>query len=130
MLTHSLASSWWLIAISISSGVFGQTLIKLGVDRPGAESDVSGLFSVILLILRSPFVFGGLVLYGIGALAWIAVLDRLDLSYAYPFLALNFILIAVVSRLLLDEIVPTARWLGLGFICVGILIVARTGMSN
>jgi len=117
--------AWWLIAISISSGVAGQTCIKLGVSHPAAGA-VMDLGSLILLILRSPLVLAGLVLYGAGALAWIVVLSRLNLSYAYPFLALNFILIAVVSRVVLGEVIPTMRWVGLALICVGILVVARS----
>lgn len=117
---------WWLIALSISTGVAGQTTIKIGVSQPQAAQHASGLWSLIGLILQSPWVLLGLTLYGIGAVAWIAVLARLDLSYAYPLLALNFVLITVTSRLLLGESVPTMRWLGLAVICVGILIVARS----
>ena len=61
-----------------------------------------------------------------GALAWILVLRRMDLSYAYPFLALNFVLIALVSRFFLGETVPPMRWVGILIICGGILLVARS----
>lgn len=118
--------AWWLIAISISAGVAGQTCIKLGVSRPATSGVVMGLDSLIALIFGSPLVLTGLTLYGLGALAWIAVLSRLNLSYAYPFLALNFILIALVSRLVLGEMIPTMRWIGLALICVGIVFVARS----
>ena len=78
-------------------------------------------------IVTQPLVLLGLMLYGCGALAWIAVLRRMDLSYAYPFLALNFVLITLVSRFFLGETVPLMRWAGIGIICVGILVVARSG---
>ncbi len=120
-----------LIFISILTGVAGQTVLKLGVSTPqAAERAISGPFDVIVLILHSPLVLLGLLLYGVGALAWIMVLSRLDLSYAYPFLALNFVLVTLSSRLILGEPIPTIRWLGIGFICVGILIVARSAMHN
>ena len=61
-----------------------------------------------------------------GALAWISVLSRLDLSLAYPFLALNFVLITLISRVFLGETVPTLRWLGILVIVGGILLVARS----
>ncbi|MEZ4731852.1 MAG: hypothetical protein R3E79_32425 [Caldilineaceae bacterium] len=51
------------------------------------------------------------------------------MSYAYPLLALNFVLITVSSRLILGESVPIARWIGLAVICVGILIVARSAQQ-
>jgi drug/metabolite transporter (DMT)-like permease len=58
--------------------------------------------------------------------AWIAVLARLELSLAYPFLALNFVLVALSSRLILGESVPALRWAGILVICLGILLVARS----
>ena len=120
---------WWLIALSISTGVAGQTAIKLGVSQPSTEGTVSGLFALVNLILTSPWVLLGLTLYGIGAVAWIAVLARLDLSLAYPLLALNFVLITLSSRLILGETVPTMRWIGMSVICVGIIIVARSAQA-
>jgi multidrug transporter EmrE-like cation transporter len=53
-------------------------------------------------------------------------LTRLDLSLAYPFLALNFVLIAIVSRLFLGETIPGLRWAGIAVICSGILLIARS----
>ena len=119
---------WWLILLSILSGVAGQTVIKMGVSQPGASEAATGLFSLVNMIVRSPLVLLGLVLYGIGALAWIAVLSRVDLSVAYPFLALNFILVTLSSLLFLGENVPALRWVGVLVICSGILLVARSSL--
>lgn len=121
-----IMSSLWLIALSIGSSVVAQTVIKIGVSAPGAETG-GGPLALIGMIVRSPLVLIGLVLYGVGALAWIAVLGRLDLSYAYPFLALNFVLITLASRIVLGESIPWQRWLGILVICVGIILVARSG---
>ena len=119
---------WWLILLSILSGVAGQTVIKMGVSQPGASEAATGLFSLVNMIVRSPLVLLGLVLYGIGALAWIAVLSRVDLSVAYPFLALNFILVTLSSLLFLGENVPALRWVGVLVICSDILLVARSSL--
>ena len=125
-LREKLMEYWWLILLSVVSGVAGQTVIKLGVSAPGSSEAAAGLVSLVTMIVRSPMVLLGLVLYGVGALAWIAVLSRLDLSMAYPFLALNFVLVTVSSRLILGETVPLLRWMGILVICVGILIVSRS----
>jgi drug/metabolite transporter (DMT)-like permease len=123
---EKMMQTWWLVLLSVASGVAGQTVIKLGVSQPGAAEATQNLIALVTMILRSPLVLLGLMLYGIGALAWIAVLSRLDLSMAYPFLALNFILVTVSSRFLLGEEVPTLRWLGILVICSGIWLVARS----
>ncbi len=120
-----LAQTWWLILISVTSGVSGQVFLKLGTEQ--SEDASPGLVGLITSIVTTPYMLLGLFLYGCGALAWIAVLKRMDLSYAYPFLALNFVLIAIVSRFILGEEVPALRWLGIAVICSGIFLVARTG---
>lgn len=123
---EQLQHTWWLILLSVASGVIGQTFLKLGVERPSAAGMDRGLVGLLTAIATSPQVLLGLFFYGCGALAWILVLRRMDLSYAYPFLALNFVLITLVSRFFLGETVPPMRWLGILIICSGILIVARS----
>lgn len=126
-MAEQLSQTWWLILLSVATGVAGQTVIKLGVERPDAVANSAGPAGLIRTIVMSPLVLLGLFLYACGALAWIAVLRRMDLSYAYPFLALNFVLITLVSRFFLGEDVPLLRWMGIGVICMGILVVARSG---
>lgn len=126
ILRTQLVNAWWLIAVSIAAGVAGQAAIKLGVG--GAPSGAGGLWGLVATIAQSPLILAGLALYGVGALAWIAVLAKLDLSYAYPFLALNFVLITLVARFGLGEVVPFARWMGVAVICAGIILIARSGL--
>lgn len=126
-MSQQLFPSIWLILFSVALGVAGQTAIKLGVSHPGAsETATASVLSLVTLVFHSPLVLLGLVLYGISAFAWIAVLSKLDLSVAYPFLALNFVLITIVSRVVLGETVPPLRWVGIAVIIVGILLVARS----
>jgi drug/metabolite transporter (DMT)-like permease len=44
----------------------------------------------------------------------------------YPFLALNMVLVALVSAFFLGETIPMLRWAGILVICAGILLVARS----
>ena len=122
----TLTSSFLLILLSVSFGVAGQTALKLGVSQPGVAETATSVFSIIGLIFKSPLVLLGLFFYAGGALAWIAVLARLDLSVAYPFLALNFVLVTLSGRFLLGETVPTLRWVGILVIIAGILLVAKS----
>ena len=45
----------------------------------------------------------------------------------YAFLAINMVLVTLVSIFALGGIVPMMRWAGILIICVGILLVARSG---
>lgn len=121
-----IAASLGLIGLSIITGVVGQTTIKMGISRQGTAEAADGLVGLVKMILGSPLVLLGLFFYGVGALAWIAALTRLDLSVAYPFLALNFVLVALSSWLVLHERIPALRWVGIAVICAGILLVAAS----
>lgn len=129
-MNEQLAQSWWLILLSVTAGVAGQTSIKLGLTQSSQAQAAEGILGLVGLIARTPLILLGLALYAAGALTWIAVLRRMDLSYAYPFLALNFVLIAVVSQVALGESMPVLRWVGIGAICAGILVIAYAGTTR
>ena len=122
-----IVDAWWLIALSIAAGVSGQAAIKLGIGGGAPAGAGNGPVQLVMTILHSPLILLGLGLYALGALAWIAVLGKLDLSYAYPFLALNFVLITLVAQFGLGEVVPLMRWVGVAIICAGIFLIARSG---
>jgi len=114
--------SWALIGASVLAAVLGQLSLKYGLSQ-GSQPVLNQGWHVLF----NPFVVLGLALYGGGAMAWLGVLSRVDLSLAYPFLALNFVLVSLVAHFALGEAVPVGRWLGIAVIVGGILLVARSG---
>lgn len=64
-----------------------------------------------------------LLFMGCGLLSWLHVLQYLPLSTAYPMLSLNFIVIAIASRLFFDEPIGRGQWLGIAFIMLGITLI-------
>lgn len=123
-----MVKSLLLVLASVVCGVIGQVALKSGMAQVGriGGAQASFLLDTAWRVLTTPLVLFGLACYGLGALAWLVVLSRLDLSVAYPFLALNFVLITLASRLVLGETVPPLRWLGVLVICCGVIIVARS----
>lgn len=123
-----MARSLALILVAVAFGVVGQLALKSGMTQVGRIGSQHTIFvaHTIVRVLTTPAVLIGLACYGLGAVAWLVVLSRLDLSFAYPFLALNFVLITLASRLVLGETVPPMRWLGVLIICLGVIVVARS----
>lgn len=117
-----------LILIAALLGVGGQLSMKLAMNSIG-QMGVSGLSEPIQMLLRiafSPLVWGGLVLYGVGAAVWMVVLSRTALSFAYPIFAVTYALTPILAWLLLGESVNPGRWLGILVICAGVVLVSRT----
>ena len=57
---------------------------------------------------------------------WLLVLYRMDVSRAFPVLSLGSVLVVIFSKLYLKESVRAYRWMGVGLISVGIVLVAQT----
>lgn len=118
------------IVISVLLAATAQLTLKYGVDRvtKGGHSGIvlSEPGTSAVRVAREPFVWLGLVLFGISAAVWIVVLSRVSLSFAYPFAALTYIIIVLFDRLILKVPVPGLRWAGVLLIATGIVLVSRT----
>lgn len=68
-------------------------------------------------------VFIGLCFYFVSAVIWMIVLSRVDLSFAYPIIGINFVFVLLMSRFLLGEQVSVLRWAGAVIIFIGVSLV-------
>ena len=123
----SLTKSILLILISISIAVGGQILLKIGMNRIGniAVNSMSSLGHLFLGVVKSPIVLVGLFMYVISAAIWLIVISAVDLSFAYPFIGLTYVLILIVSKFILKEDVNPIRWAGAAIITIGVVVISR-----
>lgn len=112
-----------LTSVFISAGA--QILLKIGMNKVRADqlAEAGGAGAGLLPILVSPHVIGGLFAYGIGALVWLKALERVDVSQAYPFVALGFIATMALGIFVLHEPVHTTRLIGGALILAGVVLV-------
>lgn len=115
-----------LILISVALSATAQIMLKAGL--PAEVSifvDASSVLGAMRRMIASPLVIAGLGAYGLGALVWLFVLSRVDVSYAYPFLALGLVITVGLGAMLLGEHVGTAKIIGTCFIGIGIVCIAN-----
>ncbi len=117
-----------LIAIaSICLSVVAQFFLKAGMSglqAGGAALSLSG-WRAYIPVLTNKYIIAGFVLYGLGAIVWLSVLSRWDVSKAYPLVGLGFVLTAMVGASMGETVTPV-RILGIFLIVVGVWVVART----
>lgn len=115
-----------LIFTSVSLSALGQTAFKVGVGQTATAPDAS-LWIKTAAMVFSPMVMLGLGLYGVGTVFWLFALRQLDLSLAYPFVAMSFVMVAGSGMLFLGEPLQPSRVIGLALIVIGLLVMARGG---
>src|SRR5262245_50999944 len=103
-----------LILASICCAVAGQIFMKLGMSDTSFQS------------MTSLPVIAGLLLYCFGAFLWLLVLARVDVSQAYPFMAIGLCLTVFLGHMLLGEHLGALRLAGMLVIFVGILLIAQS----
>jgi multidrug transporter EmrE-like cation transporter len=113
-----------LIFVSILLSACGQVAMKLGASSLAGKSDLF-LLKILQYITNVPIVVG-LSLYGISAFVWIAAIERVQLSYAYPMAALGYVLVAILSVFLFQEPMSATRMAGLAIIIIGVIVLAQS----
>ena len=76
-------------------------------------------------IIFDPGVFSGLVATFLSGLFWMATMSKLDISFAYPFTSLGFVLVLLFSAFLFGESMNMYKIVGVLFIMLGVTIASR-----
>jgi len=106
--------------------VYGQLIVKWQVAKagplPAALPERIFFFGHLLL---NPWILSGMASAFLAMLCWLSAMTKFELSYAYPFMSLAFVLVLVLSAVLFQERVTIAKVLGVTLIMVGIIVASR-----
>lgn len=122
----SLVGAWAAVVVTVLLTVYGQIMIKMRVLHAGAMgSDLGDKLVFLAKMLVDPWVLSGLLGAFLAGFSWIAAMSRLQLSVAYPFTSLAFILVVVLSASFLHETIKPMQLGGIGLVIFGLIIIAR-----
>jgi len=120
-----VAFSFLFTGVLLNAGA--QLLLKAGTNVLGvitlSADNWAGQFGRMAF---EPHIVGGLACYVVSVVVWIVGLSRVPVTIAYPMLSLGYVINAVAAYYIFGETVTLGRWLGIGFIIVGVWLVARS----
>lgn len=122
----------WVLSGVLLNAV-AQLLLKAGASSGGQISVAAGwsvLWRMATGLVQHPAILGGLVCYAISVMVWIVALSRVEVSIAYPMLSIGYVVNALLAWWLFGEDVSVQRWLGIGVIVIGVMLVARSGSNS
>lgn len=112
--------------VSVALSVAAQFSLKAGMSGEVVREILAQPFSArsAFVVLTDKYVLGGFLLYGLGAIVWLAVLAKWDVSKAYPLVGLGFVFTVAIGSMI-GENVTFSRVAGVALICAGVFLVGR-----
>lgn len=120
--------TYLLLLVMVLFAPLGNVLLSKGMKGVGAAKDwhPADLSHVLIRISASGFIWLGIASLLTFFVAYMLVLTWADYSYVQPASAFSYAVVAILSYLMLDEVVSPLRWAGIAVICIGVLVVGRT----
>ncbi len=112
--------SWGFIILSTTFSVLGQLMLKYAMLR---IARVPSARPVVLRIVTSPYVIGGLAVYGLGVISWLLAMSSMPITVLYPFASLAYVGIIIGSYFLFRENITRARLIGIAIIIAGVALI-------
>jgi multidrug transporter EmrE-like cation transporter len=103
-----------------------QGMLSLGPLTFSSDTIVQRVFQIIF----NPWVFIGLTTFVISMASHLFVLSKVDLSFAYPFLSLAYVVVAVIAWLFFKEDLGAYKIIGIVLICAGTILIAQSAGSH
>ena len=121
------AASWALILTGVLLNAAAQLLLKAGTNAVGQfEFSAQNIVPVGIKLAFEPHIAGGVACYVVSLVVWIMGLSRVPVSVAYPMLSIGYVVNAVAAWMLFGESLTAQKLTGVGFIVVGVFLVARS----
>lgn len=118
--------AWMMVLGTIVLTTYGQLVLKwqVSIRAPAPFAWAEGWPPLLLLLLR-PWVISAFVAAFGASMCWMLAISRLELSRAYPFMALNFLLVCLLAVPLFGETLTPPKLIGLCFVIVGLVILSQ-----
>lgn len=126
---HVSLTSFLVLLFAVGMAAIGQVMLKHGMTQAADVAKLDGR-ALPAAAAVNLWVLGGLVVFGLSALAWLFTLSRVPLNVAYPFNALGYLGILAASVIALDERANAWTVVGSAMVVCGLIVVVTLGPSH
>jgi drug/metabolite transporter (DMT)-like permease len=118
-----------MILFTVVTNAAAQIMLKKGMLSIGplaAPAGVGSMIGTAFSVVFSPWVFAGLTMFVVSMASHLVVLSRVELSFAYPFLSLAYVIVAVYAFFIFGEDVGLSRIAGIALIMAGTVFISMS----
>lgn len=114
------------IAATVFFTVYSQLIIRWQVTQAGTlPIDIYGKIGFVGHLFLNPWVISSILATLLAGVFWMLAMSRFEISYAYPWIGLNFVLMLLFGTLLFGEPMSMTKVIGTLLVAVGIVVIAR-----
>lgn len=122
----SVATSYTMVFLTVLMTVYAQLVLKWRVLLAGLPpADATGKLRFYFGLLTDPWILSTFAAAFIAALCWMTAMMKLELSKAYPFMALNFILVGLLAVPLFGDHITWPKVSGLALVVAGLVLTSH-----
>ena len=114
-----------MILASVLLNCAAQLFIRQGMLLVG-ETGISNMISQLSQMILNLWLWAAMVCYAVSILLWMAVLSKVEVSFAYPFLSVGYVVAAIVGYMVFNESLSSTRIIGIIVICLGVYLISRS----
>lgn len=116
----------FFILMTIFFTVYSQLIMRWQVGNAGnLPADTPGKISFILALLLNPWVITGVASTFFAGVSWMLAMTRFEISYAFPFVSLNYILVLLAGFFIFGESFSLVKLGGTFLVILGLLVIAK-----
>jgi len=116
-----------LILFTVLTNAAAQIMLKYGMTAVGQfDFGARTIAMTAGRVAVNPLIILGLFTFAISMTSHMLVLSRVELTFAYPFLSLAYVVVAVWGFFIFGESMSLSRVVGIALICLGTVFIARS----
>jgi multidrug transporter EmrE-like cation transporter len=115
-----------MIWISVTLSALAQVFLKQGLNGLKRRTSSGGVVDLALGVVQQGWIWLWGVSFVLATALWLLGLQKLQLSYAYPLLSIGYILVNLLSTVVFRERVDGMRWVAVGIISAGVVLIASS----
>lgn len=113
------------IFLTVALSAYGQVILKWRLNTIGPIPEGYDKWWFLFKAVFDPYIFSSFLAAFLASLTWMAALAKFELSFAYPFMSLSFLLVLILSYFFLNEMITLQKAVGFALIIVGLIIASR-----
>lgn len=107
--------------------VYSQLIMRWQVSLAGAlPVETVGKVQFIVQLFLNPWILSGILATLFAGISWMLAMTRFEISYAYPWVGLNFVLMLIFGVLIFHESFNMTKVIGTILVVAGIVIIAQS----